>query len=202
MATEYNQWTVPHSAIRLKYLDKLLLSLLEKKEPISVLELGCGWGLPISQKLLSYPNISLTANDLSSTQITLAKENLKEAGHRVTFLEGDMLKLDLAPGSFDAVVAFYSIIHLPREEQVKLLVSIAKWLKPGGFLLSNFSAEDMQGTVMEKWLAEKGWMFWSGWGREGTVEKVKDAGLEIVFEEVATDVVDKASFLWILARKA
>jgi ubiquinone/menaquinone biosynthesis C-methylase UbiE len=204
MAPQYNEWTAQHTSIRMDYLDKLLPKLVENESPIAVLELGCGYGLPVSQKLLSHPNISVTANDLSSTQIALAKENLKTAGEsRVTFLEGDMLKLDLAPRSFDAVVAFYSIIHLPRDEQVTLLGSIAKWLKPGGFLLANFAADEIPGVEMENWLKEeKGWMFWSGWGQEGTVEKIKDAGFEIITNEVVEDVVDATNFLWIIAKKA
>lgn len=201
MATEYNEWTTGHFAIRLEYLDKLISKLVERKGPKSVLELGCGCGLPVSEKLLAYPDISVTANDMSSTQIALARENLRNAGDRVTFLEGDMMKLDLAPGSLDAVVAFYSIIHLPRDEQVTLLADIAKWLKPDGYLLANFSAEESQGVEMQKWLAEEGWMFWAGWGRKGTVEKIKEAGLEIVIDEVAMDVVDSTNFVWIIAKK-
>ncbi|RDI78860.1 Elongation factor 1-gamma 1 [Venturia inaequalis] len=201
MATEYNEWTTGHFAIRLEYLDKLIPKLLEKQGQISVLELGCGCGLPVSKRLLTYPDISVTANDLSSTQIALARENLRDAGDRVGFLEGDMIRLDFAPASFDAVVAFYSIIHLPKDEQVNLLADIAKWLKPGGYLLANFSAQESQGVELQKWLAEEGWMFWAGWGRAGTVEKIKDAGLEIVIEEVAEDVVDSTNFLWVIAKK-
>lgn len=202
MATEYNEWTTGHFSIRLEYLNKLIPKLLEKEGSKAVLELGCGCGLPVSEKLLSYPDLSVTANDLSSTQIALAKQNLKDAGERVSFLEGDMTKLDLTPGSFDAVVAFYSIIHLPKDEQVTLLVNIAKWLKPGGYLLANFSAQGSQGAEFQNWLAEKGWMFWAGWGRVGTVEKIKEAGLEIVIDEVAEDVIDSTNFVWVIAKKA
>ncbi|TID17737.1 Elongation factor 1-gamma 1 [Venturia nashicola] len=201
MAPEYNEWTTGHFAIRLEYLDKLISKLLEKKGRKSVLELGCGCGIPVSEKLLSYPDVCVTANDLSATQIALARQNLKEAGDRVQFLEGDMTALDFATGSFDAAVAFYSIIHLPRDEQVTLLGDIFKWLKPGGYLLANFSAQESQGVEMEKWLAEEGWMFWAGWGREGTVGKIRDAGLEILIEEVKEDVVDATDFLWVIARK-
>lgn len=201
MATEYNEWTTGHFAIRLEYLDKLIPKLLEKQGPSAVLELGCGCGLPVSKRLLTYPDISVTANDLSSTQIALARENLRDAGDRVRFLEGDMMRLDFAPASFDAVVAFYSIIHLPKDEQVKLLADIAKWLKPGGYLLANFSAQESQGVELQKWLAEEGWMFWAGWGRAGTVEKIEDAGLKIVIEDVAEDIVDSTNFVWIIAKK-
>ena len=96
----------------------------------------------------------------------------------------------------------YSIIHLPRAEQVEMLRKIVAWLKPGGWVLANFAAEESAGREMRNWLEEEeGGMFWSGWGSEGTVEKVRDAGLEVVVQETVEDVVD-AKFLWILARKS
>lgn len=52
----------------------------------------------------------------------------------------------------------------------------------------------------EKWLSEKGWMFSSGWGKEGSVKMVEETGLEVLVREVRQDVVD-SPFLWVLARK-
>ena len=113
-----------------------------------------------------------------------------------------MLALDFATGSLDAVVGMYSIIHLPRVEQVEMLTKISTWLKPGGWFLANFGAEDTAGKEAKNWLMEEqGWMFWSGWGVEGTVEKVKEAGLEVLVRDVLNDVRDGARFLWVLARK-
>ncbi|KAI9677231.1 MAG: hypothetical protein M1822_008180 [Bathelium mastoideum] len=215
IAPKYNKWTIPHSSTRLRYLDQLLsylptttTSSSSPPTPVSVLEIGCGCGVPTTQKLLSYPNFSVTANDLSSAQIALARASLLPddppgAAHgRLTLLEGDMLALDFAPASFDAVVGMYSIIHLPRAEQVEMLRKIEGWLKPGGWVLANFAAEEVAGAEKKDWLGEeKGWMFWSGWGSEGTLEKVKEVGLEVVVEDTVEDVVD-AKFLWILARKS
>ena len=212
IAPKYNEWTIPHSTKRLHYLDQLLGRLptttsSSPSTPVSVLELGCGCGLPVTQKLLSHPNFSVTANDLSSAQLALARASLLPdppgpAHGRLTLLEGDMLALDFAPATFDAIVGMYSIIHLPRAEQVEMLRKIMVWLKPGGWLLANFAAEESTGTETQNWLEEeKGWMFWSGWGSEGTMEKVREAGLEVVVQEVLEDE-DDVKFLWILARKS
>jgi hypothetical protein len=79
---------------------------------------------------------------------------------------------------------------------------IAGWLKPGGYFLANFAADELEKLEVDKWLDhEKGWMFWSGWGKDGTLKMVKDAGLEVLVEEVVEEVGD-ATFLWVLARKA
>ncbi|KAF2664149.1 methyltransferase domain-containing protein [Microthyrium microscopicum] len=201
IANDYNSWTNKHhDTIRLKFLDSLL-SKLNTKEPTAVLELGCGGGKPVTTTLLTHPKMTVTANDMSSTQISIAKSNIDPGtADRVTFVEGDMMALSFPDGSLDAVLGFYSIIHLPREEQPKLLENIIKWLKPGGYLLANFSAVDMPAASIPNWLHEKGWMFWSGWGEAGTLQKLKDAKFEIVEQEVQKDTADSGVFLWVIAR--
>ncbi|KAK3944367.1 S-adenosyl-L-methionine-dependent methyltransferase [Diplogelasinospora grovesii] len=207
IAPVHNAWTAQHASLRIAYLDKLihLLSTAprDKAEPLQVLELGCGAGIPVTEKLLSGPNgltFHVTANDLSSAQLALAKERIPDDG--VIWVEGDMMDLKFAEHSFDVILGFYSLIHLPREEQELLLERIARWLKPGGYMLANFSAEAMAGVVMSKWLhQEKGWMYWSGWGAEVSLEKVRAVGgLEVVLGEVSAEDGVDASFLWVIAR--
>ncbi|KAI0854526.1 S-adenosyl-L-methionine-dependent methyltransferase [Xylaria cubensis] len=209
MASTYNEWTIPHSKQRLEYLEKALeyLGQSTKPEKPAFLELGCGCGLPITKKLLSYPEAKVIANDLSETQIALARENLIQGpedgvAQRLELIQGDMNGLEFPDGSLDLVVGFYSIIHLPRSEQTTLLGRIAKWLKPGGYFVANFSKEENESAVMEKWLDEdKGWMFWSAWGKEKTLGQMKDAGFDVVVAETADDVVDDSSFLWVVAKR-
>ncbi|KAH7026720.1 methyltransferase [Microdochium trichocladiopsis] len=225
IAPAYNGWTIPNSAQRLEYLDKLLALLpqlatktdTDNKDPnnnssdvgaaadaVKILELGCGCGVPITQKLLGLgTNVQVLADDISSTQIQLAKEALladASASGRIQFYEGDMASLDIAPASLDAVLGLYSIFHLPRAEQPYMLAKIAAWLKPGGYFLGNFAGEDAEAVVFDKWLHDDGWMFYSGWGEQGTLDMVRKAGFEVVVGEVREDVV-KAEFLWVIARK-
>jgi SAM-dependent methyltransferase len=202
IAPRYNDWAVGDSSLRLKNVDKFLPLLIAKNEEVSVLELGCGSGLPVSNYLLSHPNINVTANDLSSVQVGIAKENLSKYAGRVSFVHGDMLGLRFADQSFDAIIGFYSIIHLPLEEQLELFHNVVHWLKPGGYFLANFGAESLPASELDNWLKEeKGWMFWAGFGADKTVEKLREAGLDIVSREVSEDVVD-ANFLWVLAKKS
>ncbi|KAI1184010.1 S-adenosyl-L-methionine-dependent methyltransferase [Nemania serpens] len=205
MAPTYNEWTIPHSQQRMEYLGKALDHLKPETRPgLAFLELGCGCGLPVTKELLSHGAARVVANDLSDTQVSLARENLlrerpqDEAG--LELIQGDMTALEFADGSFDLVVAFYSLIHLPRAEQTALLARVARWLRPGGCLVANFAKEELEAVVMEKWLDERGWMFWSAWGEEKTLETVKTAGFEVVVADVVEDVVD-ASFLWVIARR-
>ncbi|RKU47245.1 hypothetical protein DL546_008767 [Coniochaeta pulveracea] len=194
----YNAWTVDHSPLRLEYLDKLFALLPDPADPINVLELGCGAGVPVTERLLADPRFHVTANDISTTQLATAKQHL--GSDRVTWLECDMMALTFSENSFDVVLGFYSLIHLPREEQDVLLERIWTWLKPGGHILLTFAAEDMEGVVMEKWLADEGWMFWSGWGKDKTLDKVNEVGFEVLVGEVKREHVD-AQFLWVIGKK-
>lgn len=110
------------------------------------------------------------------------------------------MQLDLAPGSQTAVVALYSIIHLPQEEQALMLEKMTGWLKEGGYLLATFATKQVDGVVMENWLSEKGWMFWSGLGLDATLRKTKSVGLEVIKASVE-EGKSREKFIWVIARK-
>jgi SAM-dependent methyltransferase len=201
IAETYNGWTAQHFETRNQALAELIPLLKQKDGHLSTLELGCGCGLPVMKTILELPDVTYTGNDLSGAQIAIAKENLgPDPENRANFIEGDMLAISQPDATLDAVIAMYSIIHLPREEQVQLVHKIFSWLKPGGYFLANFAEEDLPAVVMPAWLHEKGWMFWSGWGAKTTVKKVQEAGFKIISEAIRADVVD-SRFLWILAKK-
>ncbi|KAI0025582.1 hypothetical protein F4780DRAFT_775031 [Xylariomycetidae sp. FL0641] len=213
IAPVYNEWTQSHTQERLHFLEQACGHLdaaaaaASGARPLRFLELGCGCGLPVTARLLAaYPAATVVANDLSGTQIALARANLAaeaQPGGRLDLRRGDMMDLAFAADGaerFDLVVALYSVMHLPRGEQATLLRRVAAWLRPGGCLLANFAVEDREQVVMERWLREDGWSFWSGWGAERTLQLVREAGLEVVHSEVREAVVP-ASFLWVIARK-
>lgn len=208
IAPAYNTWTESHHGVRLRYLSRALSEFVPRDgaggehEATAALELGCGGGVPVTATLLSTANMHVTANDLSSTQLALAKQRLGDDPARVRWAEGDMMDLSFPPASFDLVVAFYSVIHLPRDEQRVLMARIAGWLRPGGVVLVNFGADEMEGFVIDKWLDEKGWMYWSGFGKAKTLEMVKGAGLEVLVSELdGREERENSEFLWVIARR-
>ncbi|KAJ4347697.1 hypothetical protein N0V95_005195 [Ascochyta clinopodiicola] len=202
--TYADKFTNPDDPVRLHYLG-LLLSQLRAKEDhkSSVLELGCGAGIPATKRLLETkkPLMHVTGNDLSTSQLDLARKHLADYHDRLTLVEGDMMALSFPDHTFDAVTGFYSIIHLPREEQTQLIRKIAQWLKPGGLLLANFAAEESEGNVAERWLGrDEGWMYWSAWGEQRSVKMLEAAGLEILMRETK-QVEGDAKFVWLLAKR-
>ncbi len=136
-----------------------------------VLDLGCGCGVPVAKALAAHHRV--TGVDFSSEQIRLARTNVPSA----TFIEADIASLQLEPSSLNAVVAFYVIFHLPRAEQLQLLRSIWRWLKPGGYFLGTLSlwneepyTEDFFGVPM----------FWTNFGLEEYLQFLQEMGYQVL----------------------
>jgi SAM-dependent methyltransferase len=163
-----------------------------------VLDLGCGAGVPATL-WLSERGFDVTGVDLSQRQLDLARELVPGA----TFLKWDMTRLDLAPESFDAVVALHSIIHVPRAEHLALLEKIYTWLGPGGLFLATLTLTDFEGED-DDW---EGWgapMRWSHYDAETNVAMLRRVGLAVVYAEPrAGGGTGRAeeTWLWVLARK-
>lgn len=212
IADVYLEWTTPSHGVRLSHLNTLLNALdstpASGEEKKNILELGCGAGVPCTQVLASRADLKITANDISDSQIALAKARLPT--ENTTLIQGDMMALEFNDSHFDAVLAMYSIIHLPREEQKEILRKIVGWLKPGGRFLANFSEAGFEGSENQSWLGgSEGSMYWSGWGKDEIRKILIDVGFRIEVDEVVVDVevdVDNGvgrdvPFHWIQARK-
>jgi SAM-dependent methyltransferase len=139
---------------------------------------------------------AVTGVDISSTQLALARRNVPGA----TFLRADMTALTFEPASLDAVVAFYSLTHVPRDEQAELLGHIRSWLRPGGIFLASMGADDEPGEVEPDWLGVD--MYFSHFGAKANRRLVESAGLVVERSELAVEPEDRhdARFLWVVAR--
>ena len=160
-----------------------------------VLELGCGAGIPMTAALADGRRV--TGVDISPGQIALARANVPAA----TFLVADMTGLAFPPHSFDAVVAFYSLTHVPRDEQEPLLGRIRDWLRPAGVLVATMGVEDDPGSVEQDWLGVD--MYFSHFGARRNRRMVEAAGLVVESSEILAEPEDRhdARFLWIVARR-
>jgi 2-polyprenyl-3-methyl-5-hydroxy-6-metoxy-1,4-benzoquinol methylase len=183
--------------------DPLALAALEDLASLlpaaaAVLDLGCGAGVPVT-RWLADRGFAVTGVDVSARQLELAHSNVPDG----TFLKADMTEVVFAPETFAAVVAFHSIIHVPRTEHPTLLESIHGWLRPGGALLATMTVADYEGRD-ENW---EGWgapMVWSHYDRNSNVAMLRDAGFEIRYAEPRTGggTGDETEiWLWVLARK-
>ena len=149
----YDSVSAVYNSARLAESADVLAPLLEALRPGSrVLDLGCGTGVPIARTLARSNRV--VGVDMSGGQLSLAQRQAPGA----EFVRGDMSSVAFRPGSFDAVVSFYAIFHLPLSEHAPLIARISTWLKPGGYLLATLSPNREEGYTEDFFGAE---MYWS-----------------------------------------
>jgi cyclopropane fatty-acyl-phospholipid synthase-like methyltransferase len=176
---------------RMKWLEKLL----DQLEPgASVLDLGCGSGDPADIEISKQHHV--TGVDISQAQIELACKNVPGG----EFIHMDAGLVDFSPASFDAVVSFYTLEHIPRREHKEILQRIYVWLKPGGYVLISIEAGEYEDETGE-WLGVP--MFFSCFDPETMKRMVIEAGFELIETAVEIQLEDdhEVPFLWLFGRK-
>jgi len=194
VAEAYLSTKNPEDPVTLAVLEDLASDL---PSTAAVLDLGCGAGIPVT-RWLAHRGYAVTGVDVSARQLELARKYVPEA----TFIKADMIDLAFRPETFDAVVAFHSIIHVPREEHPALLATIHRWLKPGGTFMATLTVTEFEGEDGD-W---EGWgaaMRWSHHDAETNRGMLRNAGFEIRYAEArttsGTDGVE--TWLWVEASK-
>lgn len=198
IASTYLQWITSRPSAQVD-MTKLILGQLTQGS--KVLDLGCGAGVPVA-KLLCSEGHHVTGVDISEKQIELAQQYVPNAEFKVA----DMASLVRPDSSFDAVLAFYSVFHLPREQHEDFVRKTYSWLRPEGLLLINFAPTAMGAQISKFHGADN---FFSGWSTSESQKLVADAGFDIVQTELRAqgdvdnpdDPDNGVSFFWVLARK-
>ena len=159
-----------------------------------VLELGCGAGVPDTQRLAA--RFRVTGVDVSAEQVRRAQAAVPDA----EFIQEDFTALELEPESFDAVVSFYAFNHVPRELLAPTFARIRGWLAPSGLLMTALGTSDLEGWTGD-WLGAP--TFFSSFPPEINTRLVREAGFEILRDELATfrEPEGDVTFQWILASR-
>ena len=99
----------------------------------TVVDVGCGPGHTTAH-LAAVEDLVVRGIDLSPRMIEVARTSYPD----LSFEVGSMADLDLADESVVGVVAFYSIIHTPRDLLPRVFGELSRVLVPGGHLLVGF----------------------------------------------------------------
>jgi len=192
IALRYAEWAGRIDSPTLDWVRDLDARLADGAD---VLELGCGRGVPVTRELARRHRV--TGVDISAVQVELARHHVPEA----SFVHADASELVVAEGSLDAVVALFFFGHVPGDEQRLLIRRIGLWLRSPGHLLATFGVGEPAEEVADDWLGAP--MFFASLGRDAYPALVREAGLEIVREEVVPQNEPghgEVSFRWLLAR--
>jgi len=141
-----------------------------------VLDLGCGNGVPAARVLSE--RFRVTGVDISDVQVRRARRLVP----RARFVRADLAQVDFPQGAFAAVVSFYSLIHVPREEHRPLFRKVARWLGPGGWFVAILGHTEYEGTE-SGWLGSDAPMLWSQYDAATYRRWFRAEGFRILREE-------------------
>jgi SAM-dependent methyltransferase len=110
-----------------------------------IFDLGCGPGHVA--RYLYDRGVPVQGVDLSPAMIAHARQ----LHPGIAFTQGNMLALDVGDAVWGGIVAFYSLIHMPRADLSTALRELKRVLRPGGVLLLAFHCGDDTIHLDEWW---------------------------------------------------
>lgn len=141
-----------------------------------VLDVGCGDGA----RTLANLTEGSVGLDISRRGLKLATEVVG----RGTLIQGDMASLPFVAGSFDAVTAYHSVFHVPRDEHPEVYEEFARVLRTDGRLLMTVPRGRYE-TVRRGWMG--GRMYFSAPGRDRTLSQLRGSGFVDLRTEKVSD---------------
>ncbi|MBI5371165.1 MAG: class I SAM-dependent methyltransferase [Sphingobacteriales bacterium] len=101
----------------------------------SVLEIGCGIGALTYLLAGKIKKGNIEATDLSPASVAFAQKHLDQSN--LVFYAGDILELNPRAASFDYILLFDVLEHIPLEKHPALFQRISGWMGEDSMLLIN-----------------------------------------------------------------
>jgi SAM-dependent methyltransferase len=92
-----------------------------------------------------------------------------------------MTDLPFRDGTFNAIIAYHSLIHVPMDEHRAAIEEFARVLRPGGRLLVSEGPAEWSGENPD-WLESGVEMQWDIAGADATRRQLRDAGFDVLDE--------------------
>jgi len=121
---------------------KRFLSTLRDEDMVALLEVGAGTG--VHGLFYKEHGLEVTCTDVSPEMVRICRTK------GLTAHEMDFLNLDFPDRSFDALLAFNCLLHVPKANFASVLKAIKKVLMPNGiFYLGQYGGIDQEGPAPE-----------------------------------------------------
>lgn len=166
-----------------------------------VLDIGCGFGW-FELNVLARGVASIVGTELSEADLKTINRHLQDP--RLSTRVGSALDLPFEQGSFDTVVCWEVLEHLPRGTEPQFFAQVARVLKTGG----RFYLSTPHGALLST-VADPAW--WLIGHRHYTTQRLhalaRDGGFQVDQLELRGGVWDLAALLnlyfskWILRRR-
>jgi SAM-dependent methyltransferase len=157
-----------------KPLDRALLKRFaaDIKNSGLACDMGCGPGQVA--RYLHECGVTVCGIDLSQGMI----EQARRLNPDIEFKQGDMMALDIEDEAFGGIVAFYSIIHIARDQVVLALQELKRVLKPDGLLLLSFHVGD-EVVHLDEWWGKRVSVDFTFFQRQEMEGYLQSAGFEM-----------------------
>jgi ubiquinone/menaquinone biosynthesis C-methylase UbiE len=136
-----------------------------------VLDVGSGTG--IVAKRLTEAGLQVLGIDNSNEMNSIARKQAPKA----KFIEMNFKKLRFQESNFNAIVAFFSLLHVQKEIFKRTLQNLVSHLKTGGYFIFSMVEGNIEGE--EYYMGQK--MYFSSFPREKLIEIIEYTSLEIIF---------------------
>jgi SAM-dependent methyltransferase len=183
-----------HKPLDRQLLDRLAASV---REVGPACDMGCGPGHVA--RYLHERGVQVCGIDLSPAMV----ERARGLTPGVEFRQGDMTALDAPDAAWAGIVAFYSIIHIPRGDMARALGELRRVLRPGGMLLLAFHIGD--DTIhLDEWWGQRVCVDFFFFGSDEVAGYLRAAGFEIdeiIEREPYPEVEHQSRRCYIFARR-
>ena len=117
---------------------------------------------------------------------------------RLPLVQGDMRALPFRPGSFDAIWAAASLIHLTKPDVLRLLRALRTQVPVGGLLAATVAHGRRAGFLRAGWIPGR---YFARWRKAELEKAVRPAGWAVISLETVTGRERKGRWLNLLARR-
>jgi cyclopropane fatty-acyl-phospholipid synthase-like methyltransferase len=93
-------------------------------------------------------------------------------------LQADIGEVEFESASFDGVIAYDSIWHVPRQEHSRIFNRIRRWLVDGGAALLTLAAAEGDGELFSELMRAP--VFYDARPESTTLQMLRDAGFSIL----------------------
>lgn len=137
-----------------------------------VLDVGCGTGTPTARRLVD-AGMRVTGIDISPGMLAIAERDVPQADFQLL----DVLDAGDTLGDFAGIVAFFSLLMLPRSDIPRALRRLRGLLRPGGHLVLSMVEADLDDVPIH-FLGSS--VRVSGYVRDELRALVEEAGFEVL----------------------
>jgi len=161
-----------------------------------VLDMGCGAGEPFSRFFVDR-GWSVLGVDFSRRMLELASRYVPQ----MKTIHADMRGIEFEPNQFSAIVAIFSLFHVPCRDHGELFERFFRWLQPGGKLLFTYATKEYTGK--DEFDGYKTFMGQQLYYSHTTPEKLYALLEETGFSIESTDYrnIGDEIFLWVTVGK-